>query len=599
MAAGLLMLGATASLVRAQGKPVQEFTRQGLLIVNFAPHAGANPKLGKKAGEEVRSRVTRLTNKKESEIIDGGEIEFRMIRSGFDPDTTFTIADVRAVGQLMRADEFLWAWVSNGPAGPTLGGELVMFRDEKLRQVIAPVTARNLDSAATLFAKSVVAARTQLVPNRRCENSLREGDGQKALAHAREGVAGYPRSVIARTCLMWAQRVTKYPAAEVLKTAREILAIDSTSVPAIENAAIALDTLHRREEAAPYWLRLAASDTTNVDLAIRVAYALLDGGNSKVAEPFITKMSAANPDELRIHQLKWRIAYENKSWASAIQSAEVLMKFDSVAKADSGFFLRVGQAYQAHKKPYKAIEVLARALGDFPKDARLYSLYTQYIKAEADTVIPRGLALFPRSADLLALNARDLRGKGKVEESLKATKMAISIDSTMRQGYLQIAQLELQMKRPDSAIVALHKGLAGGEDSTLVGQFALAEGQTLYRAAATTRALPDYKNALNLLMFADSVKPSPQSKLLMGATILAVAQSIITSPAVDADKAAGCKRIREGADIIPLGKSSLEAGSEVSPESAKQSLEYLGKLDEYAQQQIKNLCTEPPAAIKP
>ncbi|MBC8087439.1 MAG: hypothetical protein H7Z40_09235 [Phycisphaerae bacterium] len=590
--AALVAIGLAGNRAEAQAKG-QEFTRQGLLIVNFAPRAGANPKLGKRASEEVRSRVTRLTNK-ESEIIDGGEIEFRMIRSGFDPDTTFTIADVRAAGQLMRADEYLWAWAANGPAGPTLGGELVLFRDEKLRQVIAPVTARNLDSAATLFAKAVFNARTQQVPNRRCENSLREGAGAKALHHAREGVAGYPRSVIARTCLMWAQRVTGAPAVEVLRTAREILAIDSTSVNALENAAVALDTLHRREEAATYWLRFAASDTSSIDLAIRVAYALLDGGNSKAAEPFIARMAVSNPDELRIHQLKWRIAYENKSWGSAIQSAEILLQRDSMAKSDSAFYLRLGMAYQANRKPFKAIETLAHGLSSFPADPRLYSLYTQYIRTEADTVIPRGLAMFPRSADLLALNAKDLRARGKVEESLKSTKMAVSIDSSIRQGYLQIAQLELQMARPDSALHALRRGLLGGEDSSLVAQFALAEGNTMYRAADTTKVLADYNNSLKFLLFADSVRSSPQSKFLMGAAALAVAQTVITAPAPDTDRVAGCKRVKEGADLIPLSRGGLQAGMDLLPEAAKQSLEYLEKLDVYAQQQIRTLCVDPP-----
>lgn len=591
--AALVAAGACAIDLSAQAKG-QEFTRQGLLIVNFAPHQGADHKMGKRAGSAVRSRVTQLTDKKQSEIIDGGEIEFRMLRSGFNPDTTFSIADVRAVGQLMRADEYLWAWVSNGPNGPTLGGELVLFRDEKLRQVLPTVSAKNLDSAATLFAKSVVGARQQLVHMRRCENALREADGAKAIAAAREGVATYPRSVIARTRLVWSQRTTRAPATEVLKTANEILDIDSTSVHAMESAAIALDSLRRRPEAANYWLKLAASDTTNIELALRVSYALLDGGNSVRAEPFITKWTKMHPDEIRLQQLKWRITFENKSWAPAIEAAEYLLQRDSIATADSAFYLRLAQAYQSNKKQFKAIEILARAVGKFPSDPRLYSLYSQYIKIESDTVIPRGLALFPKSADLLAINARELRAKGKVEESLKSTKMAVAIDSSIRQGHLLISQLELQMARPDSALDALRRGLAGGEDSTLVAQFALAEGNTMYRAASNTKVLVDFNNALRFLMFADSLHSSPESKFLSGAAALAVAQSVITAAVKDTDKVAACKMVREGADFIPISRTGLQSGAEKFAEPAKQSLEYLERLDTYAQQQVKALCVDPP-----
>lgn len=581
-----------AAVANAQAK-TQEFTRQGLLIVNFEARAGADAKLGRRAAGAVRSRVSKLVNGRDADVLDGSVIDTRMVRSGFDPGAAFTVATVRAVSQFMRADEYLWAWIANGPTGTTLGGELVMIRDERLRQVLAPVSARTLDSAAALFARSIASARTQLVPTRRCENALRAGEGAKALAAARDGVAGYARSVIARTCLVWAQRSTRTPATEILGTAREILAIDSTSVHALEAAALALDSLHRREESATYWLRLGASDTSNIDLAVRVSYALLDGGSSQSAEPFITRVAAAHPDDLRLQQLKWRSAYENKHWVSAIQSAERLLTQDSLTRADSAFYLRLGIAYQANRQPFKAVEILARGVSSFPSDARLYSLYSQYIRAEADTVIPRGLALFPRSADLLAMNAKVLRERGKVEASLASTKLAVALDSSIRQGHLLIAHMELQLSRPDSALQALHTGLSRGEDSSLVAQFALAEGNTMYRAASGTKVLADYRHALGFLAFADSVRPSPQAKFLTGATALAIAQSVITTAGQDADRTAACRQVREGTELIPLSRTGLEAGRELYAEPARQSLEYLDKLDVYAQQQVRALC-EPP-----
>ena len=90
-----------------------------------------------------------------------------------------------------------------------------------------------LDSAAMLFAKAIAAARAQLVPERRCENALREGSGARAVAAAREGVTGYPQSTIARTCLVWALRQMKGTSSELLSVSRELLAHDSVNVHAI------------------------------------------------------------------------------------------------------------------------------------------------------------------------------------------------------------------------------------------------------------------------------------------------------------------------------------------------------------------------------
>ena len=97
------------------------------------------------------------------------------------------------------------------------------------RQPLPDASAPKLDDAAEQLARAIGAARTQLVHQRRCENALHMGRNEQALAAAREGVAEYPASTIARTCLVWALRATHAPWNEVLTVAREVLAIDSMS----------------------------------------------------------------------------------------------------------------------------------------------------------------------------------------------------------------------------------------------------------------------------------------------------------------------------------------------------------------------------------
>ncbi|MGH7620257.1 MAG: hypothetical protein ACREPM_23825, partial [Gemmatimonadaceae bacterium] len=541
-AVAMVLLAMPAAAQRAPARPKeppkgsQEFTRQGLLIVNFTPRAGADMKLGRKAADAVRGRMGKLVNKHDVEIIDGDDIAIRMERAGFNPDTIFDLREVRSVGRYLRADEYIQAFVFNGPSGPRITGQLVLLRDEWLRQPLPDAAAPKLDSAAMMFARSIAAARAQLVPERRCENALREGSASRAIAAAQAGIEAYERGAIARTCLVWALRQTKTPATRILDEAKAVLAIDSVNPHALEAAAAALDSLHRRDDAAALWLRLAATDTADLDLSVRVGYALLDGGNAKHAEPFVVALSTAHPDDIRFMQQKWLAAYENKNWQLAIDAGEVLLARDSVARSDSVFFLHLGLAYHWAEKPIKSIETLAHGVASFPKDARLYSLYTQSIKAEADTVVGRGLALFPQSADLLALSAKELRARGKIAESLNATKQAVALDTTISQGHLMIAQLEIELGRPDSALVALRAGLARGDDSLLVSQFALSKGNTLYRAASGTKTSADFGAALRMIAFADSLRSSEQSRFLSGAAALGVAQATLTDAAKLTDK---------------------------------------------------------------
>jgi tetratricopeptide (TPR) repeat protein len=574
-------------------KDAPEFTRQGLLIVNFAAGAGADAKLGRKAADVVRGRVDHLVNHREVDVIDDDEIRYRMERAGFQPDSVFEAGVIRSVGKYLRADEYVLGRVSSSPSGVKLSGLLVLMRDPKLRQALPEVSAPKLDSAANMLARSIAAARGQLAHERRCENALHDGSGSGAIAAARDGIAAYPPATIARTCLLWALSQTNAPAIERVTVAREILTVDPSNPHALEAAAIALDTLRRRDEAADAWLELAATDTSDMDLALRVSYALLAGGNIKRAEPFIVAMSNTHPDDIRLLEQKWHVAYDNRNYDHAIEAAESMLVRDSVAVADSTFFLRLATAYHTVNKPYRAIETLARAVATFPNDQRVYALYAQYIKAEADTVIPRGLALFPRSADLLALDAKDLRAKGRLEEALAASKSAVSLDSTMAQGMLMVAQTELELGRPDSALASLHKALGGGEDSSLVAQFALAKGNALYRAATTSKTSADFALALRYVSFADTIKSSEQSKFLMGVSALGITQSALTEAAKIKDKGDACKLVHLGADMAAVARNGLQAGQNAFGDAAKQSLDYLDQVAPYIDQGLTTCANVP------
>lgn len=575
-------------------KGVLEFTQQGLLIVNFVPGPGADVRLGRRAADGVRSRLGKLVNKREVDVIDGGMVREQLDRAGMPRDTTFSLSDIHAIGTFFRADEYLLASVANTSSGYRLSGELVLVRNEHLRQPLPEVSALKLDSAEQLFAKEIAASRTQLVPERRCENSLRDGHGAPAIANARAGVAAYPQSTIARTCLVWALLQTSGPEipAELLSVSRAVLAIDSTNPHAIEGAATALDSLRRRNEAADMWLRLASTDTANVDLGLRISNALFEGGNSKRAEPLIIGLVDAHPEDVRLMEQKWHITYENKSWTRAIEAGEALLVSDSAARADSAFYLRLGTAYHEANRPFKAIEMLARGVSLFPRDPRLYSLYAQFVRAEADTVIPRGLALFPQSSSLLALNAKELRARGKLAESLDASKRALAMDSTMEQGQLMVAQLEMELGRPDSALATLRRAIATGEDSSLVAQFALSKGNGLYRAANGTKASADFALALRFITFADTVRSTEQSRFLGGAAAFGVIQSALTEATKLKDKAESCRLVRFSTEMMPVARTGLHAGEQSFAEAAKESLEYLDQLDPYLRQGRSAYCGE-------
>jgi hypothetical protein len=166
----------------------------------------------------------------------------------------------------------------------------------------------------------------------------------------------------------------------------------------------------------------------------------------------------------------------------------------------------------------------------------------------------------------------------------------VELDSTMAQGRLMVAQLEMELGRPDSALVSLRKAIATGEDSALVAQFALSKGNSLYRAASGTKTSADFGLALRFLAFADTVRSTLQSKFLIGVAALGIAQSALTEATKLTDKVESCRLARLGANMVPLARTQLQAGQEAFAEAAKQSLDYLAELDPYVGRAITAAC---------
>ena len=596
-----LFAGASAS---AQRRQAPEFTQQAILVPNFwvtgakeTPSRARNDlKFGREVGEWVHKRLDGLINKRESKIIPAFDLRESIVRSGFSADDAFSIEELRQQGEAFRTDEIITGVATRLPnGGLRLEANLVLYRDIRMRQPIEPAVADNFDRAVAILAQRIHDARVQLRYQRRCENFLRDMQGQRAIQSAREGIQLYPKGALVRTCLVWALRGTGSPAIQVLTEAEGVLAIDPVSPHALEAAAGALDSLRRRDEAAAMWLRLYATDTANVELAERVVWSMAEGGNSRRAEPLIIRLSDRYPDNMRLMRQKWRIANDNRSWPLAVAAGEKLLAMDAEAATDSIFFLRLATAYRANGQTFKAVETVARGVAAFPRDPRLYGLYTQFVKEETDSVLPRGLALFPDNAALQALNARELRARGQLAEALDASKRAVQLDSTLTQGHLLVAQAEMELGRPDSALATLGRAVAAGEDRSAVAQFALSKGNALLRAANGTEARADFQLAMRYLALADSLKSTPQTKFVLGAAALKVAQSALTDAPKLTVREESCAVSRLGFETIPLARASLEAGHDVSEEATKQFMDYLDQIAPYADKQVAAFCSPPPA----
>jgi len=574
------LLAATAVAAPAQAQ--REFTTQVLLVTPLDARPMA---LGAQAARAIRSRAEGSADRRELKVVSEGELNGFLTRSGIRLDD-FTPLTREQLARQFRADEQVLGTVRQAEGRVRVEAALVLTRNVRLRQPLGVGEGASAGEAARPLAEELVAARRQLVPQRRCENLIRANQPAPAAAAAREGITAYPRATLARACLAEALVAAKAPADSVAVVAEEILAVDSTNAIGLERAATAYDVLGAHDRAAPLWVRLSATDTTDALLAEKVIAALSAHGQAALARPVAERAAAVHPTNGALLRLHFLVLLAVEDWKGALAAGQRLPSVDSLAVRDPAYHGRMITAYQADSQPLRALEHAARAVAAFPADAELYAQYVELVRAEGAAALPRGLAAFPKSGKLAVLHAQALREAGRADEALAETRRALELDGSLRGGWLVLAQAYVDAGRPDSALVLLGRALAAGEPRPVVAQYALARGNALFRAAGGTGARGNYALALRFLTLADSLVPSAQSRFLAGASALAVAQTA-------AQEGAGtrsCDLARLAGASLERARAGLPAGREIAPEAVAQYLAAAAQLTPYVDEQLRSFC---------
>jgi tetratricopeptide (TPR) repeat protein len=560
----------------------QRFTTQVLIVPALR---GTDRGVAGKASDVIRSRVAGAYPRNELRVISGGDIDDWLRLSGFDQNALLSEGELRELAKKFRADERVTGVATRAAGRVHVDATLTLIRDARLSQPFSGDGA-TVGEAAEVVARELIAARRQLIPLRQCENAEREGKTAEAAEAAARGIALYPRAVPARDCLLNALARLGVAPDSIISVAQAALANAPTNAIALEDLAQALDVQGKSAAAAPVWLRLLATDSTNDDLTERVVNALAREGNAAMAVPVIDRATDAHADNLPLLKLRWLIHLAANDWKGAVIAGERLLERDPASQADPDFYSRLALAFRSDSQPARALSIAAAGVAKFPKNAPLYVAYLQVLRGEQDAALPRGLAAFPDNAELHALAAQTLKGSGNAAGAVAETRRALAANPRLPHGFLQLAQLELDMGQPDSALVSIQQAVTNGEDSSTVAQFALARGNALYKAATGSQKRADYQRAMQFLAIATRLGRSPEAKFLLGASALSVSQSA----ASEAPASKSCDLSKLADSSLTEAEINLVSGGAAAPDAAKQYLDYVAKLRPYVADQLKAYC---------
>jgi tetratricopeptide (TPR) repeat protein len=568
----------------AQDGPNQpKFTTQVLIVPAFL---GSDRGAASRGADIVRSRVAGAFPKNELRVISGGDMDDWFRRSGFDENPALSDGELKEMARKFRADERITGTLTRQPDGSIhVEAALALVRDLRLSQPIV-ANAPSVPQAAEAVATEAIAARRQLSPLRQCENSDRAGNARDAAAAATTAILLYSRAVPARVCLLNALSHLQVSADSVIAVSRATLVVAPANAVALEDLAQALDSKGQAREAAPVWTKLLATDSASETMIEKVVNALAREGFPNLAAPIIDRGTDAHPDNLPLLKVRWLVHLAENDWKGAIQAGDQMLARDQAAQSDPDFYTRLAMALRSDGKSERALAVAASAVAKFPESPSLYVLYLQLLKSEADSALQRGLAAFPDNAEVHVFAAQAFKGTGNGAAALSETKRALAVNPKLPHGYLQLAQLEVDAAETDSAFAAIDMALKNGEDSTAVAQFALARGNTLFKAAGTTQKREDFQRAMKFLALAVRIRPSPEAKFLVGASALSIGQSAAT----EAAPAKSCDLTKLADSSLTEAEINLVSGGSAAPDAAKQYLEYVAKLRPYVTEELKNFC---------
>jgi tetratricopeptide (TPR) repeat protein len=563
----------------------ETFTQQIILI---PPFESADERLGGSIADRLRGKVKAYYKRRVATVIDKYDMEL-LLESSSIKLSELDGGHLKVMAQQMRADEILSGTIERrGTTGVRVRARLALVRDARMVQQLPPIDAPSVDSAATLVAQEIERVRRQLVPQRHCENATWDGKIDEAIKQGRAIAKTLPRAALLRGCVVRAQVATGADARELLEEANNILREEPQSYWGLDAAARAHDALGDKPKAAEAWLQLAETDSTDVKLARRVVESFINGGNTSAAKPLVVRVSDANPADMELLRLRWQVQFTLRDWAGAVTTGDRLALEDAASRGDSTFTFRLATAHRAKGDTVKAVAIAADGVSRFPKDARLYLIYSDLVQGDARVAVARGLERFPDLAELHVLRAQELRREGKTADAVASMQRATAIDTAFSAGHLALAQMQVDLGQLDSALVSVRAALAAGEEAASVAAFALARGNALYRAANGTKQRADYQLALQYLTLADSVNGSPQSHFLVGVTALSISQNA----AQEAPETKACALSQLAGSLLPLAREKITSGAQVAPDAARQYLTYLDQLDPVVTAQMAALCSQ-------
>lgn len=618
LAAAAALLAAAIGTADAQRRPPRPDTP----FLTVQVFRSADKIAGPQASDALRDELIRTYPGPVLWVIEKERLVELLEQSGYPSNEQLARSDENALAKFQRADEYVRGSVVQQDDGQyRIDAQLVLTRDMRLVQPLAPALGNRPDRAARNLVRTLNQARDQLPQEKRCMDHARNQRYDQAIAEADRGIAAFPGATLVRYCKLNVLIAQEAPNAAKVALAEEILALDPNSYNALAVAADAYQADGNTEKANEYLVRLLAADPNNASLAQRVVDALAASRQYDVAKRIVERAVTDNPGDIGLLKLRFLILASAGDFIPAIRAGEELVQLDT-AVGDIQFFTRLSALYlasanaeAAKAEPFeRQADSLARATP--PDSARATALRAQARpdRAAADSLYRlaagaarRGTTKFPAEASLWQFQAQALRSAGDVPGSIAAARKALEINPYQPAGWLQIAQAYISLQQNDSAVIALHSATEAGDNADAIATLLSSIGNGYRVRGDAAKDLELMRQASTLMLRADSVaaladevgpadarrqrapatlETKTRVKFLVGLTSVQLATQLATN----AGQARSCDMAKEADQALVNAQIYLPQGAAFNQQAAVQLLQSIPEYQAYISQLTAQVC---------
>jgi tetratricopeptide (TPR) repeat protein len=520
--------------------------------------------LGVQVADVVRDRLMSDNLMTSMWVVSKKDLNANLELSGYSGTDALSESDLKQLAVFIRAEEYVDGVVTRDADGTiTLTASLNLPRGEGMVQPLPPAVGTKPADVAAKMSGEIEKARKQIRGATDCMQSNRQRLYDDAKANAAKAMREYPNSVFARICLLEVAIAQKSADDELIKAAEEILTISPENDRALK---VVVDAYARKVETDKTFEdryiaaleKLLTADPTNTSLQAQVVNALARQGKFDKAKLIIDEAVKQSPGDPELIKRQWLVYRAMNDWKGAIAVGEEMVKHDTAA-ADTLFYQQLVAAYLSDSQPAKAQEAAAR-----------------------------GAAKFPNNATLWISVAQLARGNGQIPAALEAIDKVLAIDPKFPGVRLQKAAIFSEQDNLDSLRETLRAAVAAGEDKETAAGMILPKLNNLFQAYQkdSTKTVEGGDRILALFAFADSLTPTPTSGFLQAATMVVMAQPLLTR----ASETRSCEDARRTNDQLILAQDLVRKHGRDFGQAAGGVMQGAIAYQEYADRAVKALC---------